>query len=339
MISQNNAKQILAYLGLQPSESMVVIGDSTTKGIVQPVYDIVQNSHDVTLINLDKFERPLSSVPDEIVESLKGRELCFYAIDKKANESVNEITFRRELNNLVEEAGGRVGNMLSVTTKVIESAFNHNVQEIKDLTEKVSDYMRKVSAVEVSSKEGTKVIFEFNPEYNWCSSSGFIGKGKRNVMPAEVYTHPATVNGNVVITGTYGLLGSLEQFKDNKKTLDRISKNPIVWVIKDGKIKEVSCRDNEIESIVRKAVFETDENGDRIGEYGMGLNTGIKECLGVMMHDEKYPGVHVAHGHGYPKETGAKYESTVHFDGVLIRPTVLDHGRGKIIMQSGSYKL
>jgi hypothetical protein len=58
------------------------------------------------------------------------------------------------------------------------------------------------------------------------------------------------------------------------------------------------------------------------------------------MHDEKFPSVHVAHGHGYPKQTGAvHYESKVHYDGVIIRPNVFDLETGRTIMIRGEYKI
>lgn len=340
MISHKHAQQITAFLGLQPEESMVIIGDSSSHDIVSPLYELIRDSHNPVLVNLDDFSRPLADIPTELADIVRGKNLCFYAIDKQGNERVNEVTFRRALNKVVEDSGGRIGNMLSVTPQVVESAFAYDAQEIKDLTERVLEYMRKVSAVRVETPEGTNATFEFDPRYQWCAPTGFIERGKtRNVMPAEVYTHPITANGEIVITGTYGYLGSLSQFKDNDRTLDRIKKNPILWVVKDGKITAVSCEDKEIEALVREQVFESDENADRVGEYGMGTNIGIKKCLGVMMHDEKYPGVHVAHGHGYPKETGADYECKTHFDGVLIQPNIKDLGSRKAIMERGNFRI
>ncbi len=340
MISYKHAQQITAFLGLQPEESIVIIGDSTSQDIVKPLYELIRGSHNPLLVNLDDFSRPLANVPDELVDIVKGKDLCFYAIDKQGNKEVNEVTFRGSLNKVVEDSGGRIGNMLSVTPQIVESAFAYDAQKIKDLTERVLEYMREVPAVSVKTPEGAKATFEFDSKYKWCASTGFIERGKtRNVMPAEVYTHPITTNGKIVITGTYGYLGSLSQFKNNKRTLDRIKKNPILWVVKDGKITDVSCGDKEIKDLVIKQVFESDENANRIGEYGMGTNIGIKRCLGVMMYDEKYPGVHVAHGHGYPKETGADYDCKIHFDGVLIKPDIKDLGSSKFIMKKGNYKI
>lgn len=338
-ISQDSAKQITSFLGLKDNESIVVIGDSTTQGIVKPLADLLEVSHVPKYINLDEFQRPLDDVPKDLADMVSGVDLCFYAIDKKGNSQVNEVTFRRALNKAVESYGGRVGNMMSVTPEVVQSAFSYDANMIKDLTQRTLDYMTDVSSIRVQTPEGTNAVFEFDPRFKWCSSTGFIEKGKaRNVMPAEVYTHPPNVNGRIAITGTYGCLGSLEEFKDNSKTLERISNNPIFWDVKNGIITDVNCGDKEIEKVVRYQVFESDSNADRIGEYGMGTNIGIKECLGVMMHDEKYPGVHVAHGHGYPGATGATYyDCKTHFDGVLIKPNVINLDNNEMIMDKGIY--
>jgi aminopeptidase len=298
-------------------------------------------NYNALFLNLDEFSRPLNSVPNRLKELVKDINVCFYAIEKKANSSINELAFRRELNKIVEDNNGRVGNMLSVTPSIIKSAFKCDAQELKDLTSKVYDYMCEVPAVKVTSAKGTDVVFEFDKQYNWCLSTGFIEKKKaRNIMPSEVYTHPVNVNGKVVIDGNYGLLGGLEEFFNPGDVVDRLKKSPIVWYIKDGRIESIYSEDKGIEKIVNEHVFEKNIiNADRIGEYGMGTNIGIKECLGVMMHDEKYPGVHIAHGHGYEDRTNAKYECDIHYDGVLLNSMVTNIANKKIILHKGKYFL
>jgi hypothetical protein len=343
MISKEQTNQIAAFLGVKKDESVVLIGDDTTKDMIIEVYYTICDSTNACLINLDKYERPLESVPDDLAERVRGKDLCFYMIDKKADDKISEITFRRHLNSIVEEAGGRVGNMLSVTPAVIESAFALDADKVKRMTEYLHKYMQSVSTVRVSSMEGTEAVFHFDSDFytsKWCCATGFIEKGvAMNVMPAEVFTHPPVVEGIIVITGTYGYLGSLPEFKDSEATLKRIKKNPIVWNVKNGRITDVTCGDKEIEAIVRMQVFEI-ENGDKIGEFGMGTNLGMRRCLGVMMHDEKYPAVHIAHGHGYPKQTGADYYACkIQYDGLLLKPNVFDLDRAKTIMMKGQYMI
>ncbi|PIN81533.1 hypothetical protein COV11_01875 [Candidatus Woesearchaeota archaeon CG10_big_fil_rev_8_21_14_0_10_30_7] len=335
MISERIIRQVFECLRIIPNEKIILIYDHSSEFLFKSLFDQLKK-YDVTVFNLDSYNRPLKEVPKDILKSIKGKDLCFYFIDKKCDKHGDEVVFRKSLNKILEEEDVRIGNMLSINQQVIKSAFGCDVKKIKKFTEILFDYMKSVSKVKVTSAEGTDVIFEFDKSYKWCMSTGFIEKLKaRNVMPAEIYTYPANVNGKIVITGTYSYLTNLLEFSKYKNSLE---KTPITWNIKNGKILKVFCDNKKIENKVKKQVFEI-ENGNRIGEYGMGTNTGIKNCLGIMMHDEKYPGVHVAHGHGYSERTGAKYFSDIHFDGVILRPTIINLDTNKLIMKTGKYKI
>jgi len=336
MITEKYAKKIIECLNLKPNEEVVLIEDSTTKGIIEPVYKLIKNNK--TLIDLDVFERPLDNLPEEISNIAKRKVLCFYALEDKSNKKKKEFLFRRKLVDIVENSGGRIGNLNNITEEAVKSAFSYDLKKIKDLTQRVLEYFSNVKKINVKSSDGTDAVFEFSNSYNWIASTGFIEKGKtRNVMPAEVFTYPANVNGRVVIDGVYCYLTYF--FKNKKEMLEITRKNPIEWYIKEGKIIDVKCKNKEIEKMAKKAVFESCENSDRIGEYGMGTNIGIKKYLGIVVHDEKYPSVHLAHGDPYSKVTGAKYESKIHFDGVLIKPSVINLDNNEIIMEKGVYRI
>jgi aminopeptidase len=58
----------------------------------------------------------------------------------------------------------------------------------------------------------------------------------------------------------------------------------------------------------------TDDGARRLGELGIGTNTGITRATGMILLDEKIGGtVHLALGRSYP-ETGGTNESAVHWD-------------------------
>jgi leucyl aminopeptidase (aminopeptidase T) len=62
----------------------------------------------------------------------------------------------------------------------------------------------------------------------------------------------------------------------------------------------------------------TDANSDRVGELAFGTNLGVTEMIGVLLQDEKMPGVHMAFGDPYGRQTGAAWKSATHVD-VLTR--------------------
>ena len=57
--------------------------------------------------------------------------------------------------------------------------------------------------------------------------------------------------------------------------------------------------------------------------------------VGNLLQDEKFPGIHVAFGHGYPEKTGSNWNSDVHVDAVLRNCTITVED--KVIMQDGKF--
>jgi leucyl aminopeptidase (aminopeptidase T) len=66
-----------------------------------------------------------------------------------------------------------------------------------------------------------------------------------------------------------------------------------------------------------QSYLEQHENGTRIGEFAIGTNEYLKEFVGNLLQDEKYPGLHVAFGNPYCNYTGAKWDSPIHVDVVM----------------------
>jgi aminopeptidase len=87
-----------------------------------------------------------------------------------------------------------------------------------------------------------------------------------------------------------------------------------------------------------QAMLDLDPGARRLGELGLGLNTGIDQFTGSILYDEKIGGtVHLALGQSYP-ETGGTNQSALHWD--LIVDTRTD-GRitadGRVVMQNGQW--
>jgi aminopeptidase len=61
-------------------------------------------------------------------------------------------------------------------------------------------------------------------------------------------------------------------------------------------------------------MLATDDGARRLGEIGIGTNTGVDRPIGSILVDEKMGGtVHLALGRSYP-ETGGTNESAIHWD-------------------------
>ncbi len=78
-------------------------------------------------------------------------------------------------------------------------------------------------------------------------------------------------------------------------------------------------------------------HGRKLGEIGYPANLyRLGEVCGHLGLDEKR-NLHVAHGHGYPRRTGADYETDVHCDGVIRKGTLEALRSGIIFMRDGAY--
>ena len=86
------------------------------------------------------------------------------------------------------------------------------------------------------------------------------------------------------------------------------------------------------------ATLDTDPGARRLGEVGIGTNTGIDRPVGAILFDEKIGGtVHFALGRSYP-ETGGVNESAVHWDMICdLRAGGRLSADGDVIQQDGAF--
>ena len=139
-------------------------------------------------------------------------------------------------------------------------------------------------------------------------------------------TSPATLDGTIIadVLGDY--------FDTKYGILDQ----PVTFEVRDGLVERVLCKNKDIEEDVW-AYLNSSENGRRAGEFAIGTNTALTALMGSMLQDEKMPGVHVAFGSPYPRQTGADWTSKVHVDVIPTRCTIKVDG--EVIMVDGQFQL
>ena len=72
----------------------------------------------------------------------------------------------------------------------------------------------------------------------------------------------------------------------------------------DGSVS-ASCARKDLEEEFW-SYCHTDENSDRVGELAFGTNLSLSDMIGVLLQDEKLPGVHLAFGDPYGSQTHAR---------------------------------
>jgi len=193
---------------------------------------------------------------------------------------------------------------------------------MREFSRKTFNAVRGAREIRVITPAGANLTFTLSPRIRWGIDNGIITKNYWGNLPAgEVFTAPLRVNGTAIIDGAMFGVG-------------RTEKTPIRVQIKDGRaiLGSISCAS---ESVKRKFIKQltSDRNSSRIGELGLGTNVTIKKVMGNDLVDEKIPGVHIAFGDPYAADTGARWKSEEHNDGILLKPTIIVDG--KTIMRNG----
>ena len=170
--------------------------------------------------------------------------------------------------------------------------------------------MHDARSVRVESPAGTRLEATFDPALTWVKTSGLINRRYWSNLPAgEVFTTPASVDGVFVCDGTAG-----DYFGPKYGDLES---TPLRLDIEGGRLRAACSAREDLEREFWE-YCHTDEHSDRVGELAFGTNIALADMIGVLLQDEKIPGVHVAFGDPYGSQTGAPWKSRTHID-VLTR--------------------
>jgi len=313
-------------LSLKEGEKVLIITDIETLEISTALMQEAKAITDkIKFFIVEDFQkRPLKSVPQKILDSISESNVGIMAIQGKEGELKN---FRRPILQKVSESGLRFANMINITQKIMEEGMNANYEEIAKLSNKLYSYLKDAEEIRVKTRAGSDFTARFSSSISWVISDGKIKEGNwKNLPDGEVFSCPFSVDGKVVIDGVLG-----DYFSKKYGLLDS---SPLHLKIKEGRVQDVKSINKNLEKEFLEKL-STDENASRIGEFAIGTNKYIKELIGNLLQDEKFPGVHIAVGNGYPEKTGSDCHSAIHIDGVIRKPDV--YVDGKMIMRAGGF--
>jgi aminopeptidase len=197
------------------------------------------------------------------------------------------------------------------------------------LSDKLRERMLRAKTLTVKTDAGTSFAAHFDRHLDWVKTSGLISPRYWSNLPAgEVFTTPAAVDGTFVCDATAG-----DHF--NGKYGD-LQSTPMTLTIEGARLTHVDCARKDLEQEFWD-YCHTDENSDRVGELAFGTNLGLSEMIGILLQDEKFPGVHIAFGDPYGSQTHADWKSRTHVDVLTRRCDVwIDEDQ---IISKGHYQL
>jgi aminopeptidase len=297
-----NAVQVC--LRVQPSERVTVITDvaslEISAAIVRELEGVGSPYHTFVLEELE--ERPLVKLPQPILDDLETANVSIFAVQVQRKE----LQSRMQMTEVVNRRKIRHAHMVNINRRIMLEGMRADFARVDRISQKVVEMVRKASQIRAKTAAGTDLVADLNPSYQWLKTSGIISRDKWGNLPGgEVFTTPGEVNGTFVIDGVVGdyLCAKFGDLKGNPLTI-RMEKN---------RLASAESRNQELRDDFW-AYTHTDENSDRVGEFAIGTNIELKDVIGEILQDEKYPGVHIAFGNPYGEHTGAKWYSSTHID-------------------------
>ncbi len=291
-------------LRVQPSERVTVITDEVSLEIAAAIVHELEEMgcRYQTWVLEDVATRPLTEFPLAIAEDLESSQVSIFAVQAQTNE----LKSRMQMTDVVNRRKIRHAHMVNINKRIMLEGMRADFQKVDRLSVKVMETVRKAKQIRAKTPSGTDLVADLNPNYRWVKTSGIISTEKWGNLPGgEVFTTPGEVNGTFVIDGVVGDY-LCAKFGDLKA-------NPLTIQVTGNRVVEAHSANKELKDDFW-AYTHTDENSNRVGEFAIGTNIELKDVIGEILQDEKYPGVHIAFGNPYGAHTGAEWYSSTHID-------------------------
>jgi leucyl aminopeptidase (aminopeptidase T) len=291
-------------LRIKATEKVTVITDEATKeiaaSIVAELEKLAAPYHAWILEELSP--RPLTDLPREVLDDLETSQVSIFAVQAQTNE----LRSRMQMTDVVNRRKIRHAHMVNINRQIMLEGMRADFLKVDRISTRVVEMVRKARQIRAKTEAGTNLIADLNPNYHWLKTSGIISPDKWGNLPGgEVFTTPGEVNGTFVIDGVVGDY-LCAKFGD-------LAQNPLTIQVKGNRLTEAHSSNHELEEDFWRYTH-TDENSDRVGEFAIGTNIGLKSLIGQILQDEKYPGIHIAFGNPYGAHTGAEWDSSTHID-------------------------
>jgi len=314
-------------LAVQPGEHVALIADEASSTVAASIAAALKERHAAfSEFLLEDFgRRPMRSVPVDVLHALEIDDVGILCMQPQQGE----LSVRMAIVRVVERRQIRYAHMVGVTPEIMQQGMRTDYRLVDKLSDKLRERMLRAETLTVKTEAGTAFKAHFDGRLDWVKTSGLISRRYWSNLPAgEVFTTPATVDGTFVCDATAG-----DHFGGKYGDLQA---TPLVLQIEGARLAGVECANKDLQQEFWE-YCHTDENSDRVGELAFGTNLGLSEMIGILLQDEKFPGVHIAFGDPYGSQTHANWKSRTHVD-VLTRKCNVWIDDDQVI-ENGHYQL
>ncbi|MFE4664457.1 aminopeptidase [Streptomyces sp. NPDC056716] len=226
----------------------------------------------------------------------------------------------------LDRLGARHAHMPALDDIALGIGMAVDYTEVARFTLAVRERLTGCRSVRVTSATGTELTLTCGPDRPWTPFTGLYqcaGQGGR-LPQGEVFCTPLTAEGVLAV--------SVVGYPFNSEC--GLLAEPLLIEVANGRAVSLRHPDRALETRLRDWLTEAPE-GLRLGELALGTNRALTTLTGNLLFDENVPGTHIAFGHPFPEFTGADWESPVHVDMVVERPTV--RADGLTVLTEGAY--
>ncbi len=316
---------VFVCLRIQPYEKVTLITDNACLEIAASLLRELEEcgcEHRAFVLE-ELAPRPLLDMPRVILDDMETSEVSIFAVRAQPNE----LRTRMQMTDVVNRRKMRHAHMVNIERRIMLEGMRADFLKVDELSIRVMDIVTQARKIRAATSAGTRIEADLSPHYKWLKTSGIITPNKWGNLPGgEIFTSPAEVNGTFVIDGVVGDY-LCEKFGDLEAT-------PLTIKIERNRLTEAHSTNEQL----REEFWEythRDANSNRVGEFAIGTNIGLKNVIGNILQDEKIPGIHIAFGDPYGAHTGADWKSSTHIDVVGRKFDIWadDH----LIMRAGNF--
>ncbi len=288
-IEKTAAIVIEKCMAVKASERVLIVTDSFAEKIGQSLYNQSAKTAETIMVKMPETKLDGQEPPKEIADLMKK----FDVVLCPTRHSLTHTKARKA----ATAKGARIATLPGITEEMFLRAVDIDYDEIRKRCKAVKDALSNSSKVRILTRAGTDFHLDIaRSEVIEDNGSYIRPKDYGNLPAGEVFLAPKDSAGVFVIDHLKDLCGP--------KT-------------------KVSVRNNTVQEIFDKNLRELIwkyKNARNIAEFGIGVNP--KAILsGNTLEDEKVLGTcHIAFGSNF--DFGGRVKSDVHWDAILLKPTV-----------------
>jgi leucyl aminopeptidase (aminopeptidase T) len=306
-----SAKAAIDCLGVGPDDNVLILCNDPQLAIAEALLDAARpRARNVRVLAFEGGARHGEEPPFEVCSTMAEATVIF----APTTFSLSHTEARAE----ATRRGIRVATMPGITEEVFRRALDVDYGELKRAGEWLAAQLSAATECRVTAPGGTDLRIELAGRSGISDDGDLSAVGAFGNLPAgEAFIAPLETSGEgtIVFDGALGGYGLLEE--------------PVPVVLSGGRLVDTS---GPVGEWLAATLDSGGEHGRSLAELGIGTNPAAR-LTGNILEDEKALGtIHLAFGTS--AGIGGVNRSSVHIDGLVLRPTVeLD---GRVLLEDGN---